>query len=1156
MKRKRILSAVITTATALSILMNAVSCDTPVADSSDETTPHLAVSTTVASATTGTEQADTATTFPPATVPTTFPPATVPSTYPPATVPTGTQKPTAPTASTTQTTPPTATTTQTTQQISETTTQTPVIPPNPTAGSQGLAVKAYEAGWCEVTGTGSWSGTDLVIPSHYEGNPVKQISSSAFTQNGEIRTVTLPETITAIGAGAFDGMSGLQFNRYGGALYLGTATNPYFALIRSESTDLTSCEMHENTRIVADNAFADCTALTTVMLADGLLGLGKDPFSASAPIRYAEYEGGLYLGSKRNPYRMLIRLTEDAGQTITLHPDTERIERHAFSETTLTSLTLPQGLRSIAGEAFYRTRGGYDVDLPEGTAVEGSAFKDASIGHIYVPASVSLAPYAFASSNLTAVTLADGRTEIPDGLFLTCLYLSEAYLPNSVRYIGDQAFRQCQKLLFIDLPDQLVSIGHEAFQLCENLRSLTFPDTLVSIDSWAFHGCKRLMKLYLPESIITMGEHAFASCEELTEVIIDARITVLENSSFHHCLKLAAVTLPETLEKIESYAFTYCKALKIITIPNGVREIGASAFGYCSTLTIVNLPASLRTIGAYTFADTAYGMRFTYPLSPQEFGKVNKDSSFKYGNSSITFHAPPDDGQGTLQIPNIDGNAEDNRYFERFTFVLASDGSGYYITAFDSSEFSGKNNLNIPSEYNGKPIIGIGDHAFAYLKGISHLGIPSSIRTIGDYAFYGAEVLEYLTFYDDIEQIGKSAFASTPLTYVKFPDKVGVIGDCAFEGCTSLVTIHLPKELYLLGGSAFADTALSVVAMYGAPQRAGDNVFYGTNRLACITWYGTAAEYRALASVSPHWLDCTNDNGTVFVVCDDEVVKQTQAPLTQDGFLFEELLDGTGYVIRGFDAARCSQGDTLLLPSTYQGKAVVGVRRRVFYTQVNGGVVPAYPRVTIPEGYRMIEEAAFTGRYISVSLPDSLSFIGDSAFEGNRASSVRIPASMTVIPARAFYNCTELREVILHDGITAIGMEAFRKTGLVSIALPEGVVSIGARAFYECKSLSSVVFPSTLRTVGEYAFYACDLKSVVLREGITSLGTAAFMNNASLTEITIPKTVTSLGFSVFYSQNLKQRITFSGTVAECKSFLANYFEQGTEFYCADGHFIK
>ena len=54
-----------------------------------------------------------------------------------------------------------------------------------------------------VTGIGTWEGSDLVIPSEYEGLPVKEIGKQAFKNNNEITSITIPESIETLGGGAF-----------------------------------------------------------------------------------------------------------------------------------------------------------------------------------------------------------------------------------------------------------------------------------------------------------------------------------------------------------------------------------------------------------------------------------------------------------------------------------------------------------------------------------------------------------------------------------------------------------------------------------------------------------------------------------------------------------------------------------------------------------------------------------------------------------------------------------------------------------------------------------------------------------------------------------------------------------------------------------------
>lgn len=115
-------------------------------------------------------------------------------------------------------------------------------------------------------------------------------------------------------------------------------------------------------------------------------------------------------------------------------------------------------------------------------------------------------------------------------------------------------------------------------------------------------------------------------------------------------------------------------------------------------------------------------------------------------------------------------------------------------------------------------------------------------------------------------------------------------------------------------------------------------------------------------------------------------------------------------------------------------------------------------------------------------------------------------------------------------GLGKVGAYAFYNyTNLEEIVLPEGCVSIGAYAFYGCSSLRRVVLPSTLKTIGEHAFDGCtslvdiDLKDVNLisdygfygcsalqkiRLLSNTIGTFAFANCTGLQEVEIEFAIT------------------------------------------------
>ena len=106
--------------------------------------------------------------------------------------------------------------------------------------SKGLEYELNEDGASySVKGIGTYTDTELVIPSKYEGLPVTSIGDSAFHVCTSLTSVEIPDSVTSIGSDAF-----------------------YYC------TSLTSVVIGDSVRSIGNAAFYDCASLTSVEIPD------------------------------------------------------------------------------------------------------------------------------------------------------------------------------------------------------------------------------------------------------------------------------------------------------------------------------------------------------------------------------------------------------------------------------------------------------------------------------------------------------------------------------------------------------------------------------------------------------------------------------------------------------------------------------------------------------------------------------------------------------------------------------------------------------------------------------------------------------------------------------------------------------------------------
>ena len=494
--------------------------------------------------------------------------------------------------------------------------------------------------------------------------------------------------------------------------------------------------------------------------------------------------------------------------------------------------------------------------------------------------------------------------------------------------------------------------------------------------------------------------------------------------------------------------------------------------------------------------------------------------------------------------------------------------------------------LVLPNEAS---ITNISGYAFAACNNLTGIIIPNSVTNIDMGAFYTCSGLTSVTIPSSVTNIGEGAFnVCTSLTNVIIGDGVATIGGYAFGGCTSLMSVAIPSGVTSIDNGVFYNCSglMSVIIPNGVTS-IGSQAFYGCinltsvvipNGVTSIGDYAFTGCYKLVDVINRSSLNITvgsYDYGQVAYY----------AKQVHDGE--SKIVNKNNYLFYTYDGLNCllgymGDGAELTLPVNYNGESYE-IHQYAFIDRNN------LTSIVIPDSVTNIGDKAFQGcNIITATMPTTaISSIpktklttvvltsGESIdyqafFSCGSLISVAIPNSVTSIGEMAFLYCDSLTSFIVDNDNTAyqsIDGNLYSKDGKTliayaagkndtSFAIPSSVTNIGDYAFSHCEKLANIVIPYGVTSIGKDAFSGCySLTSIEIPNSVTSIGDSAF-ESSSFTSITIPGSVTDLGDKTFrYSYNL-ENIIFEGTIAQWESITKGYswnsFVPATYVQCTDG----
>ncbi|MGN0518866.1 MAG: leucine-rich repeat domain-containing protein [Acutalibacteraceae bacterium] len=1053
--------------------------------------------------------------------------------------------------------------------------------------------------------------TQLTIPStvnvNGESYDVYDIGDGSNPIATNLKTVRISEGIQVINAYAFYECSGLY------EVYLPQSLTAIGARAFENCKDLELVHILSNINI-SNNAFYEC---------DNVIFDAKDT-DLPRVAAFAERNGiSIISYSDSNFYAYNNILIKYIGASASVPSFStldgkiiDTISRNAFKGTDITQVTIPDSVTTIKDYAFADCKYLKTIELKETVKTFGDGVFsgcDALVilgekgtynsANEYIPT----APEAYAIRNSisfateknTSFCIYDSTSTDSTNTATLVKYIgTSTVVPDfsrvnnkTITVIGRNAFKGTG-ITSLTIPSSVTKIEAYAFDGCTGMQSITIPDTVEYIDQNAFYGCNDLVIIGSEDSeaqrFATDNGYMFATSKtndyyyyvELikdinsdgTEYIKDRTLTLIK---YIGSQTSGNITLPSSISgyrvaKAGNNLFNGASGFSSITIPYSIVNIGDYAFNNCINVKI-NIQGELLNIGKCAFNNC---------------NRINDTVIFADGATVAEKSFYECTSLKTIIMPNTTSIGSSVFYgctsMEAYYYTLNYDEGTATINRYEKA--SDRSYTQVPDIICDHIVTVIGNNAF-YKLPLTKVVLPEFIEIIGSYAFNGCSELTEITIPLSVTQIDKYAFSGcTGLKSLYISNSLTTIGEKVFSGCNDLVILGVansPIHQYAISAGIIFATSMSGDYYYyvGENNTATlvkyiGNVSAGAISLPAIigTYKVTAIgdnlfkEYSELTAINiPDSIDIIG--AYAFYNCTNVDISYSGTISSVGKYAFYNCKKFSGTIVFNTNAKQiserafegCTGLTTVILPSSVSvvSSAFSGCTNseKYYYTiDSNSAIINKFeqsPRATtqIPtqicgKNVTEISSNVFNKKtsLTNIEIPDTIEKIGDGAFAYcTGLTYIDIPGSLKNIGINAFYNCYNAQFNITNP-IESLGERAFYNcrglTGEVTFA--SGADRVPANAFYGCSKLTSVKLSSTVISICESAFANCiSLKDIVLPDSIAEIGASAFNGCASLTGITIPKNMKKISDYTFANCSGLTEINMHSGITEIATYAFN-----------------
>ena len=1015
---------------------------------------------------------------------------------------------------------------------------------------------------------------NVVVPATLGKYPVTKIGEEAFSNNHQMESLKLPDTVTEIGDNAFYSCGSLVYLELGSGLKTLGSRALYYC------RKLESLNIPEGVEEIGSCAFFGCEKLSVMTFPASVKQICDDLFSD----RDGSYRN-LYL----NPQCVYVVVPGSYAETFLRNYKTNKSFSRGDEPPLKVVYELPKTMvRTEADEGFLRYLA--YAELEDGTlavAFKNEQPEDVTDG--VIPETLMGLPVSTLKGaipvNIAKLSLPAALTRL-DNVSIHSSYESETYLASVevaennpvfwsdgsaiyskdrtrlARFLNAQvegyaivpgcqviepgAIAQLPLLKTLTLPESLSSIGLNAFtrtplESIEGIERISDIDvSTVKYTPWF----KNQQEIYLGSRLAKYGredQKTYTVREGTTEIIDSAFERTIEWGQPNKDI-LEEIIIPDSVTRVGHSAFCTREKLKSVRLPVGLKKLEGNLFYANPSLETIHIPASVEEIAPDFMPAAKSTWNGVIPAALKSI-TVEAGSSFFKSVDGVLFTA---DGGTLVCFPSS----------HPATAYTVPEG----VHTIAQNAFAC--NPTIASVILPESLKTIETDAFQRCAALGSVTMPA-LTTMGRQAFLNCSGLKNLTLPEGLETIGEKALAMTGIQKIVLPKSVKTVESCALAHCPDITVYDSidPNIKPLSASRSWSDPKASIGRMVSRDRfMAGFNNCYITVRSAQTdeikfiiprfaqdnhydyhsvlgNWGGHAEfDFAGLDEFFPNIKGVPNKIKAAVYRLRWPVNMTDKAKEAYTAYLSKAAKDLVKSCIDSKDM------ETLSFCAPFGVLKKNNIDELIEYaTKAKAVEFSAYLMAYKNENFASKKSSAMPSLSIKAASPWTAPKTGTSKIGRYKGEDVVVefPSEWKGKPLTGIADTTtkvpdnygNIVEVIIPEGYTSIGNNAFFGcVKLEKVTLPSTLQTIGRDAFCNCRSLKEIIIPDSVTQIDQGAFYGCEaLTKVVLSKSVTSILTGVFYGCDSLTEIELPASVRMLYKDSFSDCQSLTKVIYHGT---------------------------